>query len=126
MSVSVFGQDDVDIEVALDEVFKSLQQSLNRAHSSTRELVMVGEQDAEYMTALEIQQNLVAYVDDFKLLMKELVSVSKQLLGPCPASEKTKAKAYLDRRKVEREREKEEELARRVASMGITGSVEKN
>ena len=101
-SVSVFGADNVEADKAVDLIFKDLQGSLNNAHCATRELIQVPEQDGDYMTAAEIQMNLIDYIDDFNELFKELKSVSKQLLGSCPKGLKDEYKLFVERRKRER------------------------
>lgn len=118
-SVSVFGQDEVDIDKATDLVFKQLQDTLNQASCCVRRLIMVPEQDSSFMAAAEIQEELCNYIDDFTNLMKELKSVSKQLLGPCPKGVKIEYKAFLEQKKVERAEEKQKLKAERAGLLAV-------
>ena len=118
-SVSVFGQDGVDIDKATDLIFKQLQDTLNQASCCVRRLIMIPEQDDSFMAAAEIQEELSNYIDDFRNLMLELRSVSKQLLGVCPKAVKIEYKVFLEQKKKERADEKEKLKAERKNLLAV-------
>ena len=118
-SVSVFGQDDVDLERACDEIFKQLQKTLNSCQCSIRELTMVPERDESYLEACVIALDLAEYTEEFSSLMAELKKVGKQVLGPCPAACKEQYKALLQSRKIEKAERDRERDADRKQRLGV-------
>ena len=113
-SVSVWGASEVDLERACDEVFLALQKTLNSCHCSIRELTQVPDRDESFMEACVIQLDLSDFAEEFANLMKDLKSISKQVLGPCPASCKCDYKSLISSRKIEKaERERERDLNRK-------------
>jgi hypothetical protein len=107
MTVSVFGQDDVPLEEAIDDVFKQIQQRTNYIQSGIRALSAVPEQDNDYMHALEIYTEIEDNVSALKGLFSEADSVSRQVLGKAPASLKEEVKTYKANIKLKRQQEKD-------------------
>jgi hypothetical protein len=119
MTVSCFGEDEMDFEVAVNRVFKDLQTFVNDMQCGVRTLAMIEEQDSDYMAALEIWHTLDNDVAGALALFTELRSIAKQVLGRPPKDMKVEVKAQLDlwkakavaekaRLKAEREAEKKE------------------
>ena len=102
MSVSVFGEDDVPVDQALDEVFRLIQENINNAHVATRQLAMVPEQDGDFIVAAEFHLQICGFVDELNGLFKELKSVSKQIMGVCPKEHKEEYKALVEKVKKKR------------------------
>jgi hypothetical protein len=103
MSVSVFGEDDVVLEVALDSIFKQLQTSLDDAHCEIRTMAMDLDRECnDFKISYEHDSKIQEYVDGLAGLFKELKSVSKQVMGK-PDNEEDKAwlKEQLERKKRE-------------------------
>ncbi len=117
-SVSVFGQDDVDLEKACDEIFKQLQKTLNNCQCSIRDLTMVPDRDEDYIDACVIQLDLADYTEEFSSLMSELKKVGKQVLGSCPAACKEQYKTLVASRKIEKEEREKEKDADRKQRLG--------
>lgn len=111
ISVSLWGAE-CDFDVAVDEIFKRLQEKLNSAHCATRELGMKDERNDTFMEAAELYFNIVDFCDELNDLFKDLKSCSKEALGKCPSDLKIEFKAYSDKRKQQRSeaklREKQE------------------
>ena len=103
LSVSVFGAEDVPIEEALDQVFKSLQESLNNCHCEVRSQTMDLERENEdFKVAYQHQVQIENYIDGFSSLFKELKSVSKQIM-PKPTKEE---KVWFQEQQLKRKLEK--------------------
>ena len=102
ISVSLWGENDVDFDVAVDKVFKEIQERINSAHCALREIAQCEDRADTYIEAAEIHFNLVDFVDELGDLFKDLKSCSKQALGKCPSDLKIEFKAYSDKRKQER------------------------
>lgn len=109
ISVSVFGQDDVELEEALDSVFKQIQTFVNDTQCAIRCLAAVPEQCGEFMRALEIYTEIENNIDGLAVLFKEAKSVAKQVLGPVPASLKAEVKTYKENIKIKRQITKDAE-----------------
>ena len=97
MSVSVLGQE-MGVDAACDTIFKQLQDTLNNSHLKLRELMMGMDRD-DYMDTAETAYELTRYCDEFADLMKELKSISKQLLGPCPKEDRDEYKTWSEGKK---------------------------
>ena len=106
ITVSYMGEEK-DVNEAIDDCFQKIQENINNTHCTVRQLVLVPEQDADYMTAAQFHIDISNYIDDLGDLFKELKSVSKQILGKPPKELKEQYKALVDKNKEERKREKE-------------------
>tara|TARA_R110000782_G_scaffold71722_1_gene143758 strand:+ start:1653 stop:2018 length:366 start_codon:yes stop_codon:yes gene_type:complete len=80
MSVSVFGEE-VKLEVAIDDIFKKIQTSINNTHYQIREMCMDLDREDDFKVSYEHHVKVGDYVDDLAGLFKELKSVTKQVLG---------------------------------------------
>ena len=96
--VSFRGEDEMDVGEALDVLFSEMQNNLNSCHCSVRQLAMSEERADTYMEAAEFHLNIEIYVDTLAGLFKELKSVSKQVLGPCPKEYKNEFKALQEKK----------------------------
>jgi hypothetical protein len=84
MTVSAFGQDDMDLEAALDHVFIDLQTFVNGCHCEVRGLAMCEDRADTYIEAAKLWRELDRDITGALFLFKELRSITKQLLGSCP------------------------------------------
>jgi len=107
--VSFRGEDEMDVGEALDVLFSEMQNNLNSCHCSVRQLAMSEERADTYMEAAEHHLAIGDYVDILVVLFKELKSVSKQVLGPCPKDYKDEFKALQEKRKQAKKAAKEKE-----------------
>lgn len=106
--ISFRGEDEVDLNDALDTLFKELQDNLNHCHCSVRLLAQCEERNETFMEAAGYDFEIQDYVDVLLSLFKELKSVSKQTLGKPPANLKEEYKQMCEKRKEDKKREKEQ------------------
>ena len=100
MSVSINGQEIV-LESALDDVFKSIQEALNSTHCNTRECCMILDQDSDFKTMVLKGDEVIDTIDEIGFLFKDLKSIIKQvMLRPEGAEEKDWLKSHVNERKV--------------------------
>ena len=104
LSVSYFGEE-MDFDSMCDTCFKDLQQFLNDVHCKVRELSMCEEQDNEYLVALSYHLEIRDGIDGITALLKELASVSKQVLGKPPTELKEQVKTIVDAHKLQKKME---------------------
>lgn len=110
MSVSCLGEDDVDIDVAIDKVFNLIQSKVNDAQCCLRQMAMSEQQDIPYIEVAQLHYNIEDFCDGIVTLFKELKNVSKQVLGkPQTNEEKDEFKAFLEKRKIEIQQRKEQD-----------------
>jgi enoyl-[acyl-carrier-protein] reductase (NADH) len=95
MSVSVFGEE-MQLEVAIDRVFKDIQNAINGSHCQIREMVSDMDRDDDYKVAVEHQTNIDTFVTELGDLFKQLKSVVKQIT---PKPETDEEKQWLATRK---------------------------
>lgn len=108
MTVSAFGEDEMELEVAIDKCFNGLQSSLNNCHCSTRELCMLVDKDEDFETMVEQSEKIEDFVSDMSDLFKELNSVVKQIRGkPTTTEQKEWWKRHQCQRKLDKIEEKE-------------------
>lgn len=105
--ISFRGDDDVDVNDALDVLFKELQENLNYCHTEIRNLAQCEERDEDFLEAVKIDFEIQDYSDNIVSILKELKVVSKSVLGKCPAEYKDGYKKMVDDRKAEKQRLKE-------------------
>ena len=105
--ISFRGDDDVDVNDALDVLFKELQENLNYCHTEIRNLAQCEERDEDFLEAVKIDFEIQDYSDNIVSILKELKVVSKSVLGKCPAEYKDEYKKMVDDRKAEKQRLKE-------------------
>jgi hypothetical protein len=108
MTIKSFrGEEEVDLDTALDELYTDLQRNLNNTQSAIRQLAACPEQDADFIEAAKIYFQLDDYVDTLLDLFRELKSVSKEVLGKCPAECKEEYQKMITDRKQKKIKEKE-------------------
>ena len=101
------GDEEVELETALDELYRDIQQNLNHSQCSVRELARLREED-DFMECIHIDFAIKDYVDILNNLFKELCDISKQVLGPCPKEYREDYKKICDERRQKKKREKQE------------------
>ena len=106
-SIVSFRGEEIDVNDALDTLFKDLQQKLNYCHSTVRTLVMSEDRDETYIETASHVWEIEDYTDVLDELFGELRTVAKEILGKCPADEKEEFKKISDKRKEEKKRAKE-------------------
>ena len=106
-SIVSFRGEEIDVNDALDTLFKDLQQKLNYCHSTVRTLVMSEDRDESYIETAAHVWEIEDYTDVLDELFGELRTVAKEILGKCPADEKEEFKKLSDKRKEEKKRAKE-------------------
>jgi hypothetical protein len=106
--VSFRGDEAVELDTALNELYMEIQQNLNYSQCSIRQLACSSEQDNDFMVAVNIYHELDNYVLGLLALFKELQDVSKQCLGKCPPEHKEEYKKMCDDRKERQKKEKEQ------------------
>lgn len=120
MTVSAFGQEEMDLEEAVNKLFIDLQTFVNGCHSGIRQLAMCEERADTYIEAMEIWKELDTDVAGALHLFQELRSISKQVLGRPPkeyATEVAELKAkWKKEADLEKQRKKEEIAAKKAAS----------
>ena len=119
--ISFRGDDEVDLDTALNELYGEMQQQLNYSQCAIRQLAACPEQDGDFIEAVKIYFELDDYVEQLLSLFKELQGVSKQCLGKCPKDLKLEYDKMVSDRKERKKREKEEakQLAKQIKSMEI-------
>ena len=101
ITVSAFGEDDVDFETAVNKVFADLKNFVNGCQCNVRTLAMCEERSDTYLEALTIWRELDLDVCGALGLFTELRNISKQVLGRPPKDMKIEVKAQLDKWKAE-------------------------
>ena len=109
--VSFRGEDEVDLDTCLNDLYSEIQQQLNYSQCSIRQLAACPEQDDDYLEAVKIYFQLDDYVESLVGLFKELQGVSKQCLGTCPKEYKNEYVKMVSDRKANKLRLKEEAKA---------------
>jgi hypothetical protein len=107
-SIVSFRGEEIDVNDALDTLFRDLQEKLNYCHSTVRTLVMSEDRDESYVETAAHVWEIEDYTDLLDELFGELRTVSKEILGKCPADEKDEFKKVSDKRKEDKKRAKEE------------------
>ena len=106
-SIVSFRGEEIDVNDALDTLFKDLQQKLNYCHSTVRTLVLSEDRDESYIETAAHVWEIEDYTDVLDELFGELRTVAKEILGKCPADEKEEFKKISDKRKDDKKRAKE-------------------
>jgi hypothetical protein len=106
ITVSAFGEDDMNLETAIDKAFNNIQQDLNYCHCSTRELLMDIERSESFDITLQKRYEIDDYISELSDLMKELQKIIKQIVRPINKDEKEYFKEQQDKRKKAKELKK--------------------
>jgi hypothetical protein len=101
-----FRGSEMELDEALDQLYRSIQEQLNYSQCSIRQLACSSEQDDDFLEATKIHFELDDHVLSLLAMFKELQSVSKQCLGPCPKNLKEEYKKMCDDRTSEKKKEK--------------------
>ena len=123
MTVSAFGDNEMDLEEALDHVFVDLQTFVNGTHCGVRELSMCEDRNDTFIEASKLWRVIDRDITGALYLFKELKSITKQILGNAPpeyraeyAELKLSWKAADDQEKLAaKEAKKEEAKAKKLA-----------
>lgn len=100
-----YNGEEIELETALDELYKDIQQNLNHSQCSIRELARLREDD-DFMDCIYIDFAIQDYVEHLTTLFSELKNISKQVIGPCPKEYKDDYKKICNDRKEKKKREK--------------------
>lgn len=102
ITVSAFGED-MDLEKAIDQIYKELQNAMNYSHCSTRELAMEAEREGNFEDVATHGFQIQDHVDEMLELFKELKTVVKQVVGRPKGDDEKK---WLSEQKEARKRKK--------------------
>jgi hypothetical protein len=83
VSVSIWGEE-MELEVAVDTIFKQIQDHLNELHGQIRQLCMSEDRNDSYDEALEFYDAIVKHTKEAVLVFKDLPKVMRQILPPKP------------------------------------------
>lgn len=122
MSVSYNGSE-VTLDEALDDVFTTLQQNINDCHVYVRSLAMFADRNDEYEIGLKTVLSIHDEIDSMMNLFKELKSVTKQVLGNPPASEKAAMKKITDDHAAAKKRLKDDKKAEEALVKSMAAST---
>lgn len=103
MSVSYNGTE-VNLEFAIDDVFKQLQNHLNLLQCSLRQLAMIVEQDGDYPESLKYSDEIEDGIDGMVILFKSLKDITSQV---CVTPNTPEEKAFLKAHKLARKQMKQ-------------------
>lgn len=105
--VSFRGEEEVDLDEALNTLFRELQENLNNAHCAIRNLGQSEDRGDSFIEMATFHHDIEDYADNLLSLFKELKSVSKQVLGvPSNENDKLEYKVFLEKRKLEKKMNK--------------------
>lgn len=96
--VSFRGEDGVDLNDCLDELYREIQSNLNDSQCSVRTMARLKEDD-EFKECVPIHFAVLHYVDVLTDLFNELKQVSKDVLGRPGKEDKDWYKKQCDERK---------------------------
>ena len=125
--VSFRGEDGVDLDEALDELYREIQHNLNHSQVSVREMARLKEDD-DFKDCVPIHFAVLDYCDVLSGLFNELKQVSKDVLGKPAKDDKDWYKNQCDERKerikkakddAREEAKKEKELIAKAKQLAI-------
>ena len=125
--VSFRGEDGVDLDEALDELYREIQHNLNHSQVSVREMARLKEDD-DFKDCVPIHFAVLDYCDVLSGLFNELKQVSKDVLGRPGKDDKDEYKKMCDERKgrikkakddAREEAKKEKELIAKAKQLAI-------
>jgi len=125
--VSFRGEDGVDLDEALDELYREIQHNLNHSQVSVREMARLKEDD-DFKDCVPIHFAVLDYCDVLSGLFNELKQVSKDVLGRPAKDDKDWYKNQCDERKgrikkakddAREEAKKEKELIAKAKQLAI-------
>lgn len=125
--VSFRGEDGVDLNECLDELYRDIQSNLNDSQCSVRTMARLKEDD-DFRDCVPIHFAVLDYVDALTGLFNELKQVSKDVLGRPGRDDKDWYKNQCDERKerikkakdeAREEAKKEKELIAKAKQLAI-------
>ena len=125
--VSFRGDDGVDLNECLDELYRDIQSNLNDSQCSVRTMARLKEDD-DFRECVPIHFAVLNYVDTLTDLFNELKQVSKDVLGRPGKDDKNWYKKECDERKErikkmkeaqKEEAKKEKELIAKAKELAI-------
>ena len=125
--VSFRGEDGVDLNECLDELYRDIQANLNESQCSVRTMARLKEDD-EFLECVPIHFAVLDYVDMLTALFSELSQVSKDVLGRPTKEDKDEYKKMCDGRKeriakvkadAKKQAAEEKELMKKVKKLNI-------
>jgi len=125
--VSFRGNEEVDLNDCLDELYRDIQKNLNESQCSVRNMARLREDD-EFRDCVPIHFAVLDYVDILSGLFAELAQVSKDVLGKPGKDDKEWYKIECEKRKErikmmkqarKEEAKKEKELLKQVEKLDI-------
>jgi hypothetical protein len=75
-----YNGEEIELETALDELYKDIQQNLNHSQCSVREMAR-SKEDSDFFECVPIHWAILDYVENLNELFKELTDISSQVLG---------------------------------------------
>ena len=96
--ISFRGEDGIDLDQALDELYREIQTNLNRSQCSVREMARLKEDD-DWRECVPIHFAVLNYCDVLSDLFSELKQVSKDVLGKPGKDDRDWYKTQCDQRK---------------------------
>jgi len=116
--ISFRGEEEVDLDQALDSVYHDIQQNLNHSQCSVREMARLQDDDL-FRDCVPIHFAILDYVDVLSGLFDELKQVSKDVLGKPGKDDrdwyKEECKKRKDLQKMEKDKIKKEADAQKEA-----------
>lgn len=83
MSVQYDGNE-VDLETAVDDIFKQLGDHINQCHVEIRNMCSLVERGDDYENIYEYYMEMKTHIQEGSLVFKDLVKVMKQVIGKPP------------------------------------------
>ena len=105
--VSFRGEEEVDLNEALDQLYRDIQKNLNESQCSVRSMARLKEDD-DFIECVPIHFAVLDYVDILSGLFSELAQVSKDVLGKPGKDDKDWYKKECDLRKQRIKKQKED------------------
>ena len=121
ISVSYYGEE-LPLDEALDECFRSLQDNLNSTHCVVRELAMTADQGESYSFALNKVLLVHDSIDIMNEIFKELKGVVSQVIGKPPKDEVAAMKKIVDDHKLKKKLDKERLKAEAILVKKLSAS----
>jgi hypothetical protein len=106
--ISFRGDEEVDLDKALSDLYSDIQHELNHSQCAVRQLACCEERNDTFLEAVNIFYEIDDYIETLMILFKELQGVSKQCLGPVPKELKDEYKKMTEDRKAKKKKEKDE------------------
>ena len=107
--VSFRGEDEVDFDKAVDELFKDLQTNFNAIHVAIRNLAMSDERADDFIEMSKYNFEIHDFIETTGEIFKELKATTKQIVGKCPKECKVDYDKMVEERKRAKAIQKQEE-----------------